>query len=361
MDTLKLELNNDQVAELTAVRQASSLDYRYIKRATIILKLYEGCSYSQICSQMGIGRSTVSRWKERYRENGLEGLKDSPGRGRKSEITLEQRNRVINLACTKPDDGYTSYSQRRIAEKVGIAASAVNKILKENQLRPHKVEQWCGKSPDPEFEEKVLNIVGLYLSPDDNALVLSVDEKTQMQALDRTQEELPLMKGKPRRQTATYVRNGTVSIIAALAVHTGEVTAKTMERNTSKNFLSFLKKLDRKYTNKHLHIIVDNLAVHKEKSIKEWVQKKRKFTLHYTPTYSSWLNQIEIWFNILSKDVLKGGIWKSKKQLSDQILTYIKTYNENRAKPFSWTYDGTKKEDSSPKKSSATGIDILRT
>lgn len=310
---------------------------------------------------MSVGRNTVSQWKRRYLELGVEGLKDQPGRGRKPQITLEQKNMVINLACSKPEDGYTNYSQRRIAKKVGIAVSAVNKILKENELRPHKVEHWCGKSTDPEFEEKMTKIVGLYLNPPVNAIVLSVDEKTQIQALDRSQEELPLKKGMARRQTATYVRNGTVSLIAALAVHEGEITAKTMEKNTAENFLSFLKKLDRKYTKKHLHIIVDNFSAHKHKDVKKWLKRKRKITMHYTPTYSSWLNQIEIWFNIMSRDVLKGGIWKSKKQLVDQLMKYIKTYNTERAMPFNWTYDGTAKTAREKQKKIKNGIDILRT
>jgi putative transposase len=249
---------------------------------------------------------------------------------------------VIQLACEKPQDGYSNMSQRRIASKLGMSQYTVHKILKENELKPHKTEYWCGKSRDPQFEEKMLNVVGLYLNPPENALVLSVDEKTQMQALDRTQPVLPVISGYPERQTATYKRNGTVSLIAALEVHSGEVTGNIIDRNNSINFLKFLKKLDRKYRNTHLHIIVDNLAVHKNAQFKEWLQRKRKITMHFTPTYSSWLNQIEIWFNILTKDVLKGGVWTSREQMAKQIVKYIKTYNRERSKPFEWTYDGTK-------------------
>ena len=185
-----------------------------------------------------------------------------------------------------------------------------------------------------------MKIVGLYMSPPENALVICVDEKTQIQALDRTQPELPLKAGNPKRQTATYKRNGTVSLIAALAVHSGEITAKTMESNNAENFLKFLKTLDRKYRNKKLHIIADNLSIHKHKDVKQWLAGKRKIHLHFTPTYSSWLNQVEIWFNILTKDVVKGGIWQSSEQLASQLMEYIKTYNETRAKPFRWTYTG---------------------
>ena len=186
----------------------------------------------------------------------------------------------------------------------------------------------------------MITIVGLYMNPPENAIVLCVDEKTQMQALDRTQPELPLKPGLPKRQTATYKRNGTVALIAALAVHSGEITGATVPSNNTENFLKFLKKLDRTYRHKTLHIIVDNLAVHKNKQVKEWLKNKRKIKLHFTPTYSSWLNQIEIWFNMLTKDVIKGGVWTSSNQMAQQIMEYIKTYNETRAKPFEWTYTG---------------------
>ena len=149
--------------------------------------------------------------------------------------------------------------------------------------------------------------------------------------------------GSPRRLTNTYKRNGTVNLVAALAVHSGEVTARTIPRNNAKNFLSFLKLLNRKYTNVQLHIIVDNLSIHKDKTVKEWLSKRRKMTIHYTPTYSSWLNQIEIWFNILTREVLKDAVWTSKQQLIVELMKYLEYYNENRAKPFQWTYTGISK------------------
>jgi putative transposase len=257
-----------------------------------------------------------------------------------SKYSDEDRARIVQKACEKPEGGYTSWSQRRIAKELGMSQSTVQKTLKEHILKPHKVDYWCGKSTDPEFEAKMLNVIGLYLNPDKNAMVLSVDEKTQIQALDRSQPELPLRSGNAKRLTATYKRNGTVSLIAALAVHHGEITAQTIEKNNHENFLKFLKKLYRKYPKKHLHIIADNLTVHKHKKINDWISTKKRITMHFTPTYSSWLNQVEIWFNILTKDVLKGGVWRSKKQLVDQIIEYIDTYNKTRAKPFEWTYNG---------------------
>ncbi len=333
-------LTKIQAEELVTMSRSLKLEKRYVDRANVILLSSKGKTLDAIMLETGLTRRVVNKWRSRFREKGLDGLKDAERSGKPSTISAVQKAMVIQKACEKPGEGYTNWSQDRIAKKVGISQSKVHQILKQADLKPHKIEYWCGKSPDPEFEEKMMNIVGLYMNPPENAVVLCVDEKTQIQALDRTQPILDLKSGHPKRLTATYKRNGTVALIAALAVHTGEVNAKTMQKNNSDNFLAFLKKLDRTYRNKTLHVIVDNLSVHKNQKVKEWLSRKRKVKLHFTPTYSSWLNQIEIWFNILSKDVLKGGIWKSTEQLCEQLMEYIKTYNGTRAKPFLWTYTG---------------------
>lgn len=335
-----IEVTHEERDELLTMSRSHKLEKRYVDRSMIILYSAEGKTLEQIIELTGKSRPVVNKWRQRFRKLGLEGLKDAPRSGKPKTITPEQKAMVIEKACTKPEGGYTNWSQERIAKEVGISQAKVFQILKKADLKPHKIEYWCGKSRDPEFEQKMINIVGLYMNPPENALVICVDEKTQIQALDRTQPELPLRSGNPRRQTATYKRNGTVSLIAALAVHTGEVTAKTMKSNNAENFLKFLKILDRKYRNKKLHIIIDNLSIHKHKDVKQWIEGKRKITLHFTPTYSSWLNQIEIWFNILTKDVVKGGIWNSSEQLANQLMEYVVTYNETRAKPFQWTYTG---------------------
>ena len=329
-----------QRQELLTMKRSLKIERRYSQRADVVLLSLEGKSLEEIINATGMSRPIVNKWRQRFRESGIDGLKDAPRTGKPSVITAVQKATVIQKACEKPEGGYTNWSQLRIAKAVGISQSKVHQILKQADLKPHKTEYWCGKSPDPEFESKMVNIVGLYMNPPENAIVICVDEKTQIQALDRTQPVLPLKEKAPKRLTATYKRNGTVALIAALAVHTGEITARTMASNNAENFLSFLKKLDRTYRNKTLHIIVDNLSIHKDRSVKEWLSKKRKVKLHFTPTYSSWLNQVEIWFNILSKDVLKGGVWKSTEQLISQLLEYIDTYNKTRAKPFAWTYTG---------------------
>lgn len=335
-----IELTMEERQELLTMSRSLKLEKRYVDRAQIILHSAEGKSLDQIIKLTGKSRPVVNKWRNRFRQDRLNGLKDAPRSGKPRTITPEQKALVIEKACTKPEGGYTNWSQGRIAKEVGISQSKVFQILSQADLKPHKIEYWCGKPRDPEFEQKMINIVGLYMNPPENAIVICVDEKTQIQALDRTQPELPLRPGNPKRQTSTYKRNGTVSLIAALAVHTGEVTAKTIDTNSAENFLKFLKSLDRKYRNKKLHVIVDNLSVHKHKDVKKWLDGKRKINLHFTPTYSSWLNQVEIWFNILTKDVVKGGIWNSSKQLADQLMEYIATYNKTRAKPFKWTYTG---------------------
>lgn len=335
-----IHLTMEEKQELLVMSRSQKLERRYVERAEIILYSDEGLSMEEIVVQTGLSKPVVNKWRQRFRQQGIEGLKDAARSGKPRVITPEQQALVIEKACTKPEGGYTNWSQERIAKQVGISQSKVFQILSRADLKPHKIDYWCGKSKDPEFEEKMTNIVGLYMSPPENALVICVDEKTQIQALDRTQPELPLKSGNPRRQTTTYKRNGTVSLIAALAVHTGEVTAKTIKSNNAENFLKFLKSIDRKYRNKKLHVIADNLAVHKHNDVKQWLKGKRKIQLHFTPTYSSWLNQVEIWFNILTKDVVKGGIWQSSEQLASQLMEYVKTYNATRAKPFRWTYNG---------------------
>jgi transposase len=330
----------EQRQELLVMSRSLKIEKRYSQRAQVILLSLEGKSIESIIEATSMSRPVVNKWRQRFRRQGMEGLKDAPRSGKPSVITAKQKAMVIHKACEKPSGGYTNWSQERIAQQVGISQSKVHQILKQADLKPHKIEYWCGKSPDPEFESKMVNIVGLYMNPPENAIVLCVDEKTQIQALDRTQPVLPLKEKAPKRLTATYKRNGTIALIAALAVHSGEITARTMKSNNADNFLSFLKKLDRAYRNKTLHIIVDNLAVHKNQKVKDWLSGKRKIKLHFTPTYSSWLNQVEIWFNMLSKDVLRGGVWKSVEQLSSQMLEYIDTYNQTRAKPFAWTYTG---------------------
>ena len=231
-------------------------------------------------------------------------------------------------------------SATQLAADVGLPRTTVHRILAAGELRPHKVEYWCGRSPDPEFEAKQAAILGLYLDPPTNALVVCVDEKTHIQALDRTQPELPMRAGQDRRLTATYKRHGTTCLLAALAVHSGEVSGRCVERNDHETFLAFLKALYRAHPRTELHVILDNLSVHKHEEVLAWASRRRRLELHFTPTYASWLNQVEIWFGIFARDVLRDAVWHSKAELVAQIMEYIRTYSAERAKPFRWTYTG---------------------
>src|SRR3954454_21052743 len=266
----KASLSPEEMIELQTILRSTKAEHRLKERVAIILDWQEGKSYDESQSLRKVSRRVIAKWRGRFLENRLEGLVDAYRSGKPKVITEAQKNRVVHLACNKPTKGYSNWSQQRIADEVGISASKVNKILREHRLKPHKVEYWCGKSTDPEFESKMLNIVGLYMNPPENVVVLCVDEKTQIQVLDRTQPELPLRHGNPRRLTATYKRNGVVNLIASLAVHKGEVIAETIESNNAKNFLKFLKKLALIYRRKKLFIIADNLSVHKHESIKKW-------------------------------------------------------------------------------------------
>jgi transposase len=337
---VRIDLTPEEKQTLTMWAKAGTTAQRLAQRAKVILFSGQGLDLPEVSRQSALSRQNCSKWRARFVAQRLRGLRDRPRAGRSLAIRPEVRHRVLALACTKPHDGSNAWTTRKLSRALGLGSTTVHRILNEGQLKPHKVEYWCGKSPDPEFEAKQAAIWGLYLDPPDNALVLAVDEKTGIQALDRTQPMLPLEPGRPRRQTATYTRHGTTCLLAALAVHEGEVAARCVARNTHQEFPAFLQHLYRKHPGKHLHVIVDNLATHKHQQVQEWAAKRRRLTLHFTPTYASWLNQVEIWFNIFTRDVIRGGIWRSKKELVNQILYYIKKYNAERAHPFKWTYTG---------------------
>ena len=335
-----IQLADEERSALELMVRSGTSQQRLAQRARIVLAAFEGLALQEISQRTGMSVNACLKWRKRFRDAGMDGLYDKQGRGRPAVITQEQRLEVMALACTTPPDGANAWSMRKLADATGFAVATVHGILHAADLKPHKVDHWCGKSPDPEFAEKQAAIIGLYMEPPVNALVLCVDEKSQIQALDRTQPLLPMRCGEAKRLTATYKRHGTTCLLAALAVHEGAIEGRCVDSTKHENFLSFLKYLYRKYPQRELHIIADNLSSHKHKTVLEWVAKRRRLTLHFTPTYASWLNQIEIWFGIFSRDVIKGGIWHSKQELIKQIMNYIRCYNKERAHPFRWTYEG---------------------
>jgi putative transposase len=337
---VKFELIAEQEATLKMWAGSHRSQKRDMRRAQATLLSSQGLTLEEISARSGLNRINCLKWRKRLVAEGVDGLRDRPWKGRPSSIMPWQRGQVVRLACEKPFTGANVWSGRELARVTGMGSTTLHRILTGASLKPHKIHHCRGKRPDPEFEPKQAAIFALYLSPPENALVLTADEKSQIQASDRTQPEFLPRTGNPEPHTATYTRHGTTCLPAALAVHEGAAEACRADSNNRHAFLVFLKSLYRGHPHKHLHVIVDNLPLHKHPDVMEWVSRRRMLTLYFTRTYASWLNQIEIWFHIFSQDVVKGGVWWSKQELVDEIMFYIKWYYGDRAHPFTRTYTG---------------------
>lgn len=335
-----IQLNETEKESLEKIINKRTSPQQMVLRAKIIILTSEEFSVTEIMNQLQTTKVTVSKWKKRFLEKGLDGLVDSDRPGRTKKYSPEIRHKIAAEACNPPP-GRSHWTIRDLAQHLGVDRGIVERVFKEEAIKPHLVKYYH-HSTDPEFEEKMLNVVGLYLDPPENAIVLSVDEKTGIQALDRTQPVLPLKPhGKVKNIPFEYKRMGTTSLLASLNVHSGEILGKCENRHTNQEFLSFLKKLEKTYRkkNRKIHIICDNYSAHKHKNVMEWVENQKNVQIHFTPTHASWLNQIEIWFSIMSRKVLKQGIFKSVKDLIQKIEQFIESYNET-AQPFAWTYTG---------------------
>ena len=337
-------LSEKERANLEKRVRKGTEEQRMIPRLKIVLLASRGLETREIAERLGISQKTVCKWRGRYVQKGLDGLRDNQRSGKPWKFSAEERLSVITTAC-KPPKTTTHWSvrdlQKEVSKKISRSISYVTiyRILKSIDLKPHQYEMWLN-SQDPEFEAKQAEIVGLYMNPPENALVLSVDEKTGMQALGRKYPNKPMIPGYPEKVESHYVRYGTKSLIAALAVHKGEVIGKCYDHHRHEEFIDFLGEIERTYPDKELHLIVDNLSVHKHKDVKKWLAKRKgKIKFHFTPTHASWLNQIELWFSILSRKVLKRGIFSSREDLVETVMKFIKEYSQE-AKPFKWTYTG---------------------
>ena len=340
----KVTLSEKERADLEKRVRKETQEQRMIPRLRIVVLASGNLETKEIAKKLGISQKTVSKWRGRYAEHGLAGLQDRERPGRPWTFSPEDRLNVITTACRPPETA-THWSVRDLEKEIekkssrSISYVTIHRILKSIDLKPHQYEMWLN-SQDPEFEAKQTEIVGLYLNPPENALVLSVDEKTGMQALGRKYPNKPMRPGYPERMESHYVRYGTKSLIAALAVHKGEMMGKCYDRHRHEEFLDFLGEIERTYADKDLHLIIDNLSVHKHKEVKKWLeQREGRVTFHFTPTHASWLNQIELWFSILSRKVLKRGIFSSREDLVKTVMKFIEEYNKE-AKPFKWTYTG---------------------
>jgi len=329
-----LEIGEAEVEALRAVVRAGTSEQRAVTRARIVLLAAEGVANTRIAKQVGVSLPTVLLWRARFAEHGLDGLEDAPHPGRPRVYGPEVRERIVAATLKKPDEPVTHWSRARLAKRVGVSASTVGRVWREKNLRPHRSETFK-YSNDPQLIEKVVDVVGLYLDPPERAIVLSVDEKTQVQALDRTQPMLPLRPGLPERRTHDYQRHGTTNLFAALDVATGKVTHETRARHTGADFLAFLKRIARAYPKGEVHLILDNVSTHKTPAVQAWLARHKRFVFHFTPTSASWMNQIETWFSILTRQAIRRGSFGSVTALERTIDTFTSAWNDQAA-PFAW-------------------------
>jgi transposase len=337
MKTTKFELTDPEREELAARLRSRTLPAEDGRRARLILMLADGESFTVIQFALNCDRSYISRWKERFRREGLAGLY-SRHRGRvagKAAMKLEAR--ILARTQLKPSDGSTHWSTRKLARELGTDHMRVARVWKRARIQPHRLERYVA-SNDPDFETKAADIIGLYMSPPQHAAIFCVDEKTAIQALDRLDPVLPLSPGRAERHGFEYYRHGTLSLYAALNTRTGEVIGKTAARHTSEEFVAFLGEIvSQQPSNREIHIIADNLSAHRTKRVGAFLSEHKNVTIHFTPTYSSWLNQVELWFNKIERDVIARGVFTSTNDLSRKLMRYIGETNK-RPTPVKWSY-----------------------
>lgn len=313
-----------------------STQYRFVQRARTILLASEGKTNAEISKEVGLSLVSVSQWRNRYVKHGIVGLKDQSGRGRKRRITHDQILEVVEVACQPPADA-THWSIRRLSEKLRfVKKSRLQQLLKTFDLKPHQSKMWCF-SNDPDFEAKKKDVVGLYLNPPKNALVICIDEKPHIQALSR--KSSPMTVGVPEKRSSEYERNGTVDLFAAFCVNNGKTIGSIEKRHRAIEFISFMKKVYAKWGRRmmELHVVLDNLGTHDTDKVREWLGEHKNVHFHFTPTHASWLNQIELWFSILERQLIARGNFQNKEDLSEKIVQFIEKYND-KAKPFAWCY-----------------------
>lgn len=329
-----INLDPETRATLNGWIQAPSTAQALVLRSRIVLAAASGKPNRVIASDLGVPEVTVGKWRRSFAEKGLDGLRDAPRSGRPPKHDAAVWQKLQTTACQQPES-QGRWSVRTLARKVNLPPSTVHAMLNASKLQPHRIRTFTF-SPDPEFEPKLLDIVGLYLKPPENALVLCVDEKPGIQALDRTQPLLPLRANKPQSWTNEYVRHGTQTMIAALEIATGKVLAHVRNRRTSVNFLRFMNEVLRAYPDRELHVVVDNLNIHKNEAARRWLARHPQVQFHYTPTHASWVNLIECFFSILSKQGLAHSVQHSRQELKELLNRFIDSYN-GTCNPFTWT------------------------
>lgn len=335
----KLDLSREDRIQLKRWTKSSKVESGLAKRARIVLLTREGKHASEVARLVGVSERNVYKWVWRFDEEGIDGLHERKRPGRPRKLDLDQVMEILEKTIQEAPPGATHWSQRLMAEAAGVTRHQVAEIWKAAGLKPHRVRTFK-ISTDPQFAEKVVDVVGLYMSSPANALVLSMDEKTQIQALDRTQPMLPLRPGQVERRTHDYKRHGTVSLYAAMDIATGKVIGKLTKRHRAAEFLEFLNLVDRRTKNAPVvHVILDNSSTHKTKEVAAWLEEHPRFHFHFTPTSASWMNAVETWFSSLERRALYRGVFSSVSELKKAIREYVAAHNKRYAKPFVWTKD----------------------
>jgi putative transposase len=329
-------LSDQEQEQLRAMVNSRSLPHGLITRARIVLMAAEGATNNEISEEIGLSHQIVCKWRQRYLKQGLSGLHEELRPGRPRSISDETVALLVRKTLnTKPKDG-THWTIRSIAKQTHLSHPTVYRIWRAFGLQPHR-QRHFKLSTDPFFVEKVRDIVGLYLNPPDKAMVLCVDEKSQIQALDRTQPFLPMGLGYVEGVTHDYARHGTTTLFAALDIATGQVITRCKRRHRHQEYLEFLKHIETNVpASLEIHLVVDNYATHKHPKIKRWFALHPRYQVHYTPTYASWLNQVEIWFNLITQRAIRRGTFKSVKELITNIESFVHSYNRD-TQPFVWT------------------------
>jgi transposase len=330
-----LKLTIEEQNELVNYRRRRKTGHGLATRAAIVLACAEGLDNKSVAKRLGLSNATVGKWRSRFVVSRLDGLLDEPRPGAPRKISDAQIEQVVTLALESKPEGATHWSTRDMAKRLGVSAMAVSRIWRAFGLRPHRVDSFK-LSPDPLLIDKVRDVVGLYLNPPDQAVVFCLDEKSQIQALDRTQPVLPMRPGQLERRTHDYRRHGTTSLFAALEIATGKVIGQIHRRHRSLELRKFLDTVDANVPEElDVHLVMDNSSTHKSPMIRAWFAKRPRYHLHFTPTYGSWLNQVERWFALLTQRQIKRGAHRSVRELERAIRDFIQHHNRD-PKPFQW-------------------------
>lgn len=332
---IQIVLTDEETKVLERTVRAETSTQREVARARVMLLAGAGKENQEIAREVGLCSHSVAAWRRRFATERLKGLMNRARKHTPIKYTAEDRRRVVEMACGGCPEGETHWSVRTLAKATGIGRETVRVVLNETNLRPHRVGTFT-RSNDPEFREKLIDVVGLYTDPPANAVVLCVDEKTQVQALDRTQPQLPMRPDQIARRTHDYKRNGTTQLFAALDLAAAQVQAKCQDRHRSVDFLGFLDGVAKHHGHKDIHVVLDNVSSHKSKVVQLWRQAHPNVSFHFVPTYSSWLNMVEIFFSLVQRKVVSRGIFPSKSDLVAKLMAFVDKFNRE-GKCFRWT------------------------